>query len=166
MSGNGFHVVVHFSEPVPGIHPIDGGLFRADRHVFNAHHVWQDATETKLIAADDVTVAEWPTHLVERVEWKLSVSGAGQPVAARPAAAAQTAAAQTAVAQTAVAQTAAAPQTTTPSDTQVAAAAASDAASMPSGVDPGDWIQPMTLKTSSPEMAQAASSGSPRPASS
>jgi hypothetical protein len=165
MSGTGFDVVVHFSEPVPGIHPIDGGPFRADRHVFKAHHLWQDAADTRLMNADDVTVAQWPTDLVDRVVWKPIATGSA-PQQARPAAAASNpgAATQTPADHTHAANVAAnhaANQAANQASGAPAGAASGSHVGEMQGADAGDWIQPMTLKTSQ----DAVGAGSPRPTS-
>ncbi len=160
MSGPGFDVVVHFSEPVPGIHPIDGGPFRADRHVFRAHHLWQDAADTRLVNAEDVTVAQWPTDLVDRVVWKPLATNGVATQQTRPAATASGPGAATAAPVDHTVPANAAANNGANNGASAAAAPVSHAGDQ-LAADAGDWIQPMTLKTSQ----DAVGAGSPRPTS-
>jgi len=58
-----------FNDPVPGVDPIDGSSFNADRHRLDATRVVQDASTTVFTDCDGVIVAEWPTSTITSIVW-------------------------------------------------------------------------------------------------
>ncbi len=72
-------VIVTFNDPVPGVDPIDGSSFNADRHRLDATRVVQDASTTVFTDIDGVIVAEWPTMTITSIVWPSAPPAAPSP---------------------------------------------------------------------------------------
>lgn len=71
-------VVVWLHEPLWGIDPDNGEMFKSNRHILYATRVVQDPSGTSFLDDDGVVLGEWNTSDISRFEWREPEASSGQ----------------------------------------------------------------------------------------
>lgn len=71
-------VVVWLHEPLWGMDPDNGEMFKSNRHILYATRVVQDPIGTAFLDDDGVVLGEWNTSDIARFEWREPEPSSGQ----------------------------------------------------------------------------------------